>query len=304
MKLALVASSFPNYENYCPNNIGMKAGLNRLGIDWKFFSCRNNENWTNEVIAYDPSFIVYALPDVIRREEWRIKIQNKLPSAIKVFWYGDLRVEGMNYPEGDCSKNVDAMFVSNDGQKDFYNEKLKIKDVYFLPLGAEPQKPNYVKKFDFDMVFIGAKNYTGKLYSRAKMIQDFEDNGCMRIDSGVPRIREKIYKAMPEIYRSSKISLDISHFTNIPGYTSNRYWNIPAFQGFALTKRFPRCEEFYPESMRAYFDTLEEGLELRNYYLTHEDHRVKMMEKAHKHSENHTCDKRFLEMFKKMNVKI
>ena len=304
MRLALIASNYPDYENYCPNNIGMKAGLTRLGVDWKFFSCRGGSDWVSEVIKYDPTLIIYGLPDIMRHASWKEQVRKALPSATIVFWYGDLRNEKMNYPEYDCSKTVDAMFVSNDAQADFYHDKLKIKDVYFLPLGSEPQKSKFNKKFAFDFVFIGSKNYSGQFYERAKLISKFEENGAFRMDSQHAELRKKIYIAMPEIYKSSKIALDISHFTDIKGYTSIRYWEIPAFQGFGLTKRWPGCEEFYPESMHAYFDTIEEGLDKKNYYLTHESDRMKMAEKAHKHSVNHAYDKRFTKMFQQLNVKV
>jgi len=298
MKLALIASNYPDYENYCPNNIGMKAGLDRLGIDWKFFSCRGGSDWVSEVIKYDPTLVVYGLKDIVENKEWREKIRNSLPSATIVFWYGDLRNEQMNYPQADCSKTIDAMFVSNDAQSEFYKDKLKINQVYFLPLGAEKQEPEFNKKFAFDFVFVGSKNFSGQFYDRAKMITKFEEDGAFRIDSQSPPLRKKIYQAMPSIYKSSKISLDISHFTDVKGYTSNRYWNIPASHGFALTKRFPGCEEFYPEDMRAYFDTIEEGLEKKKYYLEHNNERQKMAYKAHIHSINHTHDTRFREMFR------
>ena len=297
MRLALIASDYPDYENYCPNNIGMKAGLDRLKIDWKFFSCRGDKDWVSKVIKYDPTLVVYGLKDCIENKEWRETIRAKLPSAKIVFWYGDLRNEKMNYPQADCSKTVDAMFVSNDAQAEFYKDKLKIDKVYFLPLGAEVQEPKFNPKFAFDFVFVGSKNFSGQFYDRAKMISKFEEAGLKRIDSQHPELRKKIYKAMPSIYKSSKVVLDMSHFTDIKGYTSNRYWNIPASGGFALTKRFPMCEEFYPESMHAYFDTIEEGLEKMNYYLKHESERIKMAQKAHEHSHNNTHDKRFKRMF-------
>lgn len=297
MKLALIASDYPDYENYCPNNIGMKAGLDRLGIDWKFFSCRGGSDWVSEVIEYNPTFVVYGLPDIIRHSTWKEQIRDALPLATIVFWYGDLRNESMNYPKADCSKTIDAMFVSNNAQKEFYRKNLNIKNVYFLPLGSEPQNPKFNNKFAFDFVFIGSKNFGGQFYDRAKLINKFEESGALRIDSQHPNLRKKIYKAMPEIYKSSKIVLDISHFTDIDGYTSIRYFEIPAFNGFALTKRFPGCEKFYTNKERVYFDTFEEAIRLKNYYTVNIKARNAMLKKARKKMWEHSYDKRFQQMF-------
>jgi hypothetical protein len=198
---------------------------------------------------------------------------------------------------------LDAMFVSNDGQKKFWQKNLGIQEVHFLPLACEPlEKPIIDERFAFSRVFIGCKNFSTEFHKRAVLINDFEKMGVKRIDSQLEELRTQIYKNMPAIYSSSKISLDISHYTDIQGYTSVRYWEIPAMWGFALTKRFPGCEEFYPETMRAYFDTFEEAVDKMRYYLTHETERKKMVRLAHKHSYNHTHVQRFKEMFRVLGM--
>ena len=115
-----------------------------------------------------------------------------------------------------------------------------------------------------------------------------------------PKLRAKVMKEMPSIYRSSKISLDWSHFTDIPGYTSNRFLIITASAGFAMTKRFPGCEEWYPEGTRVYFDTEEEFLEKREFYLTHEEEREAIRIKGYAHAQLHTYEDRFERMFAKL----
>jgi spore maturation protein CgeB len=79
---------------------------------------------------------------------------------------------------------------------------------------------------------------------------------------------------------------------------------IPASQGFALTKRFPGCELLYSESERVYFDTFEEALDKRDFYLTHESERLKMVELGHKKSFEHRYDKRFKRMFELLDIRV
>lgn len=152
--------------------------------------------------------------------------------------------------------------------------------------------------FGFPFVFIGGQISEGAFHARASMIENFRlKAGLTLVNSFEPKMRARIFQEMPAIYSNSKVCLDVSHFTDIKGYTSIRFFEIPAMFGFALTKRFPGCEELYPEGTRVYFDTFEEAVEKKNYYLTHEKERAAIVEAGHKHSYQHTYDKRFRQMF-------
>ena len=305
MKVAIIGATQPSYERYCPNWLGMQAGLKKLNIPFVFLNCRQNLFLFDELKKSNPDIIIYGLRDIIFDKELRTKIRKEFPKAKIIFWYGDLRKE-YGWPERlNLNGLIDVMFVSNDAQKNFYKYQLNIDKVFFLPLAAEPiEKPLLNSRFTFDFVFIGAKHYINDFQERAKIIQFLEENRLKRIDSLKTELREKIFKAMPEIYSSSKICLDISHYTDIPRYTSIRFWEIPAFWGFALTKRFPYCEEFYPENThRIYWDTKEEALELKNFYLKHDDKRREIIKRAWYHTkENHTYKQRFIKMFKILNL--
>jgi spore maturation protein CgeB len=303
MKVVFWGSTHPEYEKYCPHWLGVRSGLKELGCNYLFLCCRSDPNYLSKTFRFNPDLIICGLTDPIAQYLPLENIRHKLPKVKIVFWYGDLRDEKNNRLQVDCKGLLDAMFVSNNGQEEFWKKNLHIDRVHFLPLACDPiEKPIYDDKFKFDKVFIGTKNYGGDFYKRAAMINEFEKNGVKRIDSQEVQLRTKIYQNMPKIYSSSKISLDISHYTDIPGYTSVRYWEIPAMWGFALTKRFPGCTDFYPESIHTYFDTMQEALEKMDYYLEHEEERKEMVEKAHKHSYNHTHAKRLKKMFEVLEL--
>jgi hypothetical protein len=277
--------------------VGMKIGLKRLGIPYLFVSCRPTLN-LDTVVDFQPDLIVYGLLDIVKNRGWRKEIRERLPNATIVLWYGDYRDGRMIQLDADCSE-MDAMFVSNDAQETHYKQKWNMKAVHFLPLGCEPSaKPVYNDGLSYPFVFLGGIIPTGLFHERAQEIEHFKIQDKLTvINSYDPELRGKIYRLMPAIYSSSKVALDISHFTNIKKYTSIRYWEIPAYFGFALTKRFPGCEQFYPEDTRVYFDTHNEAIEKKDYYLTHEKERVAMLTQAHELSYNHTYDKRFATMF-------
>lgn len=291
-------AEYPEYELYCPHFMGVRSGLEELGCEYRFLCCRHDAAYIKKTIDFKPDLVVIGLTDPLNQFYPVENIRHKLPNAKIVFWYGDLRTEKNNRLKINLHHYLDAMFVSNDGQRKFWQANLNIKDVYFLPLACTPiPKPIIDSRFAFPKVFIGSKNFSVGLHKRAVLINDFEKMGFKRIDSQIPHIRMQIYKNMPAIYGSSKISLDISHYTDIQGYTSVRYWEIPAMWGLALTKRFPSCEEFYPENTRVYFDTPEEAQEKSRYYLTHEKERLEMVRRGHEQSYQHTHASRFRQMF-------
>ncbi len=299
-RVVFIGSTYPENELYCPHFLGVRTGLTKLGIPFKFVSCRPELN-VDEVVNFNPDLVIYGLNDMVKHFEWRKEIKDRLPNAYIVMWYGDLRNEVTTQFDARLTE-IDAMFVSNDAQEEFYKTKWRVKKVHYLPLGCEPiPKPIFNRKFSFPFVFIGGQLPQGAFHDRATFIERFkQEGGLTLVNSYESNIRARIYRAMPEIYSSSKISLDVSHFTDIKGYTSIRYWEIPAMYGFALTKRWPGCEEFYPVGTRAYFSTYEEAIELKEYYLKHEDERVAMVRKAHELSYNFDYEHRFNQMFEKL----
>lgn len=297
-RVAIIGADWPEYELFCPHFSGMQIGLSTLGIDHKLFSCRPVLN-TQDVIAYNPDLVIYALIDMVRVPEKRLEIRRALPDARIVLWYGDLRKA---QPFADLSE-IDAMFVSNDAQSDFYKKVWKVPECHFLPLGSPIYSASHTERLARDFVFVGALN-TGELYGhRAEMMVRFKEAGLLVVNADAqkqPRRRAQIMKDLPALYRSARIALDVSHFTDIQGYTSNRFWVISASCGFPLTKRWPGCEAFFPEGTRVYFDTVEEALELKEFYLNNTAERARIQLAGYARAKYHTYDHRFESMFQRL----
>ena len=296
-RIVFIGADYPDLEKHCPHHLGVQIGLKRLGIPYKFISCRPTLD-VNSVIEFKPDLVIYGLKDLVIHHEWRKEIRENLPNAKIVMYYGDYRDSSTGQFQADCSE-MDAMFISNDAQEEYYKQKWKFKQVHFLPLGCEPIKaPKKSKLYDLPFIFIGGLIHDGVFNRRAEQIEKFKvEDGLKVISSFEPNMRGRIFREMPSIYSSAGTCLDISHFTDVKRYTSIRFWEIPAFWGFALTKRFPGCEEFYPEDTRAYFDDYGEAIEKKMYYERHPKERRIMLAKAHKISYQHTYDKRFTKMF-------
>jgi spore maturation protein CgeB len=82
---------------------------------------------------------------------------------------------------------------------------------------------------------------------------------------------------MPLYYGSSKLCFDVSRDWTIRKYASNRYYVIAGNGGLGLCRRFPGCEEQYPEGVgKVYFDEIEDMLEKARYYIEHDEERNKI----------------------------
>lgn len=297
-KVALIIATKPSYELFCPNFTGMQDGLDELGIEYKVFSCRPSFDPV-PVIEYNPDLIVYGLPDMAIHKEWRMALKSALPEAKIVMWYGDWRG---NLEVKVSMPEIDLMVASNNVLDGYYEKQWGVKKVGYLPLGASIKTPVIREKYQFPVVFVGAKKIGSFYTSRAMKLTEIENSGIdlhiLNGDSrGNPLLRAKIMAEVPSIYRSAKITLDMSHFSNIKGYTSNRFWVISASGGFPISEWYPQCEEFYPEGTRVYFKTIPEAIEKINYYLTHDDEREKIRLAGYEHAKNHTYDKRWKQMF-------
>lgn len=298
-KIALILADYPSYEKYCPNFNGMKDGLDVLGITYKEFSCRPELD-VGEVINYQPDFVLYGLPDMGLRPEWHRGIRVGLPKAKIVMWYGDWR--GNLEKKFDLS-GLDLLVCSNNVLDGFYEKMWNVKKVGYLPLGATIRKGEVKDKFKFPIVFVGAMKTQGIFAHRALRLREIEEakvglkvlNGDAKTE---PNLREQIMKEIPSIYRSAAMVLDMSQFTSIKGYTSNRHWVIPACGGLAVSERYPQCGEFYPEGTRIYFDTVPEAVEKIKYYLSHPEEAEKIRLAGMECAKNHTYDKRWIQLFK------
>lgn len=297
-RVAIVGADWPEYEKYCPNFTGMQLGLAEMGIEHKLFSCRPVLN-VDALIAYEPDLVIYGLLDMVRARDTRLLIRRSLPNARIVMWYGDLRNPATGQIAADM-REIDAMFVSNDAQNEYYKKMWRVPECHFLPLGSPVWDPEIKAKYQLPFIFVGAVITGDGFMERARIMWHLREHGLKIIDAPAqtqPALRAKILKDLPSLYRSASVTLDWSHFTNIQGYTSNRFWIITAAGGFALTKRWPGCTDFYPEGTRVYFDTPDEALELKDYYLKHPEEREKIRAAGHAHAIHHTYRDRFTKMF-------
>lgn len=228
--------------------------------------------------------------------------------ARQVFFMGDYRPSKEQYQQWDTwvhnSRGLSAIFISNYDQIDMWKEAFNIP-VFFWPHGCYVlDKPIYDKRFEHDMVFIGQMNNTAPYNERREFILALNEEIKKQLKTEITFYngdgtegRNSVWRDMPAIYHSAKVVLDISHFWNVEGYASGRYWYSSGLGGCALTKRFPRCEEFYPTGTKVYFDSIPECIEKLNDLLSNKFLRISIKSAAFEHNKMyHSYKKRFQKM--------
>jgi hypothetical protein len=308
MKIAFVGAQDKPHELACTHWSGIKAAAKRIPPELRVFCCRSGNGYVNDIIAWKPDVIVYNLIDMVHDKIGDArKLRDALKDARIVFWYTDCRTPETGQIDTNIRGLVDLFITSSDDPHGFHEAHFGMKPEW-VPQAAEPtDKPEfYQKAVDMygDFIFIGGKYPRGGFLKRFNIIRTLEQNHKLHvIDGNTAETRAKVYNLMPTIYGSARFSLDISHFWDIPRYTSNRFWVIPAFWGFGLTKRFPRHEELVPETHHVYWDTVDELLDKMKYYGEHEEERKKMIVKGWEYAkEHHTYEHRIHRILELLGV--
>lgn len=292
MRIAFVGAQNAPHELACTHWSGIRAAAKRLPHELQIFCCRSGPEYVDDIIEWNPDVIVYNLIDMVyERREDAVRIRASLPNAKIVFWYTDCRTPETGQIDANITDIVDLFCTSSEDPSGFHAKHFGMKPEW-VGQAAEPTPAPVFSQKVVDtygnFVFVGGKYPRGGFMKRFEIIRELEKNhGLNVIDGRTPEERAKIYNAMPLIYGSAKFTLDISHFWDIPKYTSNRYWVIPAVWGFTLTKRFPKHEELVPETHHVYWDTIDELMEKMEYYDKHEDERKDMIQKGWEYARDH-----------------
>jgi hypothetical protein len=217
------------------------------------------------------------------------KIRQAVPDA---FLYG---FDGDPWPEYqtnrvDIGSKLDLMLATNNGKwLDIYRQT-GVKSM-FMP---NPCDPDYEYRYDVDDKWKTDILFTGKTKesrkyptdpSRFQLIEKLATMsnctfyGCL----GHPRIGGIEYQYA---ISGARIALSISAINDVSMYHSDRLTHYIASGCFVLAKRVPDSDLLFKDGEHLrYFDTPEEFFELADWYLTHEDERLKIanagMQRAH-----------------------
>ncbi len=265
--------------------------------------------------SFRPNLIIHGMTDSLS-SGWPAQIKSVLPDAVQVMSMWDYRPQNLNY-DGLWDKwrqsgpALDLITLSNKGQLDWWHKDFGVETM-FWPHGCVVKEVEFSEEYTYDSVFVGDKHNSYPYKERV----DFIDNISRHLDpykitwvnkgggDSDPE-RAKVWQSLGAIYHSSKVTLDISHFWTDPGYASGRYFYTSGLGACAIAKRFPDCEELFPEGTKIYFDTPEEAADKMKFYIEHEKERNEVKRKGKEWANKyHSYSLRFKQLFDKLGIKI
>lgn len=304
-----------------PDHAGIIQAMNKWEasgkiLDWQIVDCHAHHSANKDVVdtiaPFGSDIIVHGMTDSLSNQ-WPKKIRSALPSAIQVMSMWDYRPKELLY-DGlwdiwvKSGPYLDLITLSNKSQLDWWSKDFGVPTMYW-PHGCVVKDVEFDEKYVVDTVFTGDRHMSGPYEQRVKFIDEIQKiTPITWINKGggdPDPERRQVWEDLGKIYHSSKTVLDISHFWDTEGYASGRYFYTSGMGGCAITKRFPGCEELFPEGTKIYFDTPQEAADKIKYYIEHEDGRNAIKKKgkewANKH---HSYDKRFTQLFEYLDIKI
>lgn len=304
---------------YSPDHAGVTQALKQLKesdeiedfeIADPHYHHVSGKNIVDTMKEFGPTLIVHGMTDSLT-SRWISQIGQAMPDVIQVMSMWDFRPRILNY-DGlwetwkEAGKYLKLITLSNKEQLDWWREDFGVMTMYW-PHGCVVKDVEFDPKFQYDCVFVGDRHMAPPYNERVKLIDEIDrllrQNGkkiewINKPGGDANQERAQLWKDLGKIYYSSKTVLDISHFWQADGYASGRYFYTSGLGGCAISKRFPSCEELFPEGTKAYFDTPEEAVKKILFYIENELARDTMKKRGKVHAnKHHTYDVRFKQLF-------
>jgi len=262
------------------------------------------------IVERKPDLVVHGMTDSLS-QIWPPKIKERLPKTIQVMAMWDYRPQELQYDNlwgkwKHSAPGLDLITLSNKNQLEWWAKDFGVETMYW-PHGCVVQDVEFDEAYAHNTIFVGGRNDSYPYNARVELIDSIarltpiEWINYAGGDSTPERV--KVWKDIGKIYGSAKTTLDISHFWDAEGYASGRYFYTSGLGACAITKRFPGCEELFPEGTKIYFDTPQEAVEKIKYYLEHEDARNEVKRKGKEWANKyHNYTVRFEQLFRKLRI--
>lgn len=331
MRLSLSKHAMPtkrifligDFKDEKPQSVFMEErklfkGLTRFGHDVEHFSYRNvmmqstsfAKRWWARSRAKEKADdilikkVQYYYPDIILASSPKFlnpslidRVRQAAPDAMLIA--RDVDPYPDHYPEKiEVGSLVDLVIMSSAGQFLQAYKDGGAKRCAFLPMSVDPdiqhRYANPPADLVSDITFTGTVKHGGlpredERYEILHRLLDYPGaklHGCF----GQPRT-QGLHCFMA--FSAAKIALSINIANNVRLYHSDRFVNTPACGPLMLAKRAPGYELLFEDGVHCrYFDTTEEFFELADWYLSHEDERMRIADAGMQHAhEQFNCTK-------------
>ncbi|MFA5553355.1 MAG: glycosyltransferase [Phycisphaerae bacterium] len=257
--------------------------LSSKTIALKFYKHKTDELLAEQVRYYEPHIILMTFAKGLDGASLEL-IRQQAPNAVLVGLDGDPWPK-LQKGRIDIARNLDVLFVTNDGQwlKDYRDEG--IKKCCFMPNACDPDieyRHNVSEQWKSNILWIGGLSHSAdpSFKLRKEVIEillkhsDSKLYGCYN---------KKTIGGMDCIYAMSgtKIGVSINAYQGIRLCHSDRLIRLLSCGAFVISNRFPDCELLYKDGKHLrYFDSVEEFNELVEWYLDNETERKKIAEEG------------------------
>jgi hypothetical protein len=209
-------------------------------------------------------------------------------------WFGLKRQHDLD--NDPFYKDIGHFFATDKLMADWFNENTAVRG-HFLPAGVFGEEcyvhPNYDGTFDYDVIFVGSKNYHSEYPYRPQLVQFLRDTYGDRFlhvggdgDTGVVRGDD-----LNRIYARSKIA--IGDTLNIdfkyPYYSSDRLFESTGRGGFTIYPDIVGLDAFFEDKEEIVFYKHGDLKDLKtkiDYYLTHDQERESIRMAGHERAKN------------------
>ncbi len=250
------------------------------------------KNKTDKIIChyakqYIPDIVIIAFPRAFNKVSLE-RLKERLSSPVFVGIDGDLW-PGRNPGRIDLAKSLDVLLATNNGSSLDEYRRTGIKKCVFMPNVCDPDveyRHETAPKYRCDILWTGKVRHRG---GGDTLRQDI-----LRLLSN--RVGARLYGCLdqPQIggidylyaISGAKIGISINADNSIPLYHSDRFTHYAACGTMVLAKRVPDTDLLMQDKKHVvYFDTIQECMELANWYLAHDSERRQIadagMERCH-----------------------
>jgi len=236
---------------------------------------------------YMPDIIIIAFPRVFNKVSIE-RLKEQSPSSVFVGIDGDLW-PGRNLGRIGVAKALDILLATNNGSSLDEYRQAGVKKCVFIPNTCDP---DIQYRYSVDSGRECNILWTGKVQHNAGGDSLRKDILCVLSN----RDDARLYGCLDQpqvggidyLYAISgaRIGISINADNTIPLYHSDRFTHYAACGTMVLAKRVPQTEHLMENKKHVvYFDTVQECMELADWYLAHESERQKIadagMERCH-----------------------
>jgi hypothetical protein len=227
-------------------------------------------------------------------------------------WFGLKRQHDLD--NDPFYKNIGHFFATDKLMADWFNENTKVKG-HFLPAGVFGPEcyihPDYDSTFDYDVIFVGSKNYHPEYPYRPRLVAALRELYGKRFlhvggdgDTGVVRGHD-----LNRIYARSKIAIGdtLNINFNYPYYSSDRLFESTGRGGFTIYPNILGLDAFFEDKKEIVFYEHGNIRDLKtkiDYYLEHDEERESIRLAGHQRAKNeHTYKHRWATILKELGVR-